>query len=474
MGMVGVWSCCRISAAAGGELMALRLQLVVSIALVLTISLGLDSIAIYWHAVRKVDNEMRAAILVGEHTVSNTIAALNETANPPHWLRVMVAGFDGDRHLRVSLIAPNNAAAATSTPFVARNGAPAWFHRVVATAALNARMELPGRFAALGTIVLDVDAHNEVDEAWNDAIISLTMLAVLSSLVLGLVYWTLGRALRPLDQMAAAFARIGSGDFRPRLAEGGPLELARVCRGFNQMAWRLGDMQRRNRRLEAQLTTVQEEERAELARNLHDDIAPLLFAVSADVASIQKEDAARTSAKIGTRLEAIRETIGQMQRQVRAILGLLRPHVVTELGLVHAVDNLVAFWQKRYPSIDLETRLGSNTFGDRLDETLYRVVQEALSNAVRHGRPTLIEIDVKREPDGHVAVEVVDDGGGLRDLGYGAGFGLVGMRERVKSVGGTLTVKNREDGRGVIVSARFPRDGVVQLGYQRLPELAPK
>ena len=239
--------------------MTLRLQLVISIALVLTISLGLGSVAIYWHAVRKVDNEMRAAILVGEHTVSNTIAALNETANPPHWLHVMIAGFDGDRHLRVSLIAPNNAAAATSTPFVARNGAPEWFHRAVATAPLTARMGLPGRFAALGTILLDVDAHNEVDEAWNDAIISLTMLAVLSSLVVGLVYWTLGRALKPLDQMAAAFARIGSGDFRPRLAEGGPLELARVCRGFNQMAWRLGDMQRRNRRLEAQLTAVQEE-----------------------------------------------------------------------------------------------------------------------------------------------------------------------------------------------------------------------
>ena len=199
----------------------------------------------------------------------------------------------------------------------------------------------------------------------------------------------------------------------------------------------------------------------------------MLFAVSADIASLQKEDAARTSAKIGTRLEAIREAIGQMQRQVRAILGLLRPHVVTELGLIHAVNNLVAFWQKRYPSIDLETRLDSNTFGDRLDETLYRVIQEALSNAVRHGRPTLIEIDVKRETDGHVAVEVTDDGGGLRDLGYGAGFGLVGMRERVKSVGGTLTVTNRVDGRGVIVSARFP-DGVLQLGRQRLPALVPK
>jgi two-component system, NarL family, sensor histidine kinase UhpB len=455
--------------------MTLRLQLVIRIAVVLIASLGLSSVAIYWHAVRKVDIEMHAAMMVAAHTVNNAIADLNESANPPHSLRVMVAGFDGDRHLRASLIAPDDVAITTSKLLIPRNHAPEWFHRVFATPALTTRIGLPGRFATLGAILLEADSHNEVDEAWNDTILSLTLLAAFSSLILGSVYWTLGRALGPLDQMAAAFARIGRGDYRPRLVESGPLELVRVCRGFNQMASRLADMQRRNRRLGAQLVVVQEEERAELARNLHDDIAPLLFAVSADVASIQKDDTARSSAKIRSRLEAIRETIVQMQQVVRGILGLLRPHVVTELGLVRAVDNLVAFWRKRYPSIDLETRLGSNSFGDRLDETVYRVIQEALSNAMRHGHPTLIKIAAKREADGHVAVEVTDDGGGLRDLGDDAGFGLAGMHERVKSVGGALTVKNRMDGRGVIVSARLPCDDLAEpVVGQRLPELAPK
>jgi two-component system, NarL family, sensor histidine kinase UhpB len=456
-------------------MMTLRLQLVIRIALILIASLGLSSVAIYWHAVGKVEIEMRAAILVGEHTVNNAIADLNESANPPHWVRVMVAGFDGDRHLRASLMAPSGIAVATSKLLIPRNHAPEWFQRIVAAPALTERIELPGRFAALGTILLETDSHNEGVEAWNDAILSLTLLAAFSSLVLGLVYGTLGRALRPLDQMAVGFARIGRGDYRARMADSGPAELAEVCRGFNQMASRLADMQRRNRRLGAQLTVVQEEERAELARNLHDDIAPLLFAVSADVASIQKDEAARSSTKIRSRLETIRETIVQMQQQVRGILGLLRPHVVTELGLVHAIDNLVGFWQKRDPSIDLETHLGSNSFGDRLDETVYRVVQEALSNAMRHGHPTRIKIAAKREADGHVAVEVADDGGGLRDFADDAGFGLVGMHERVKAVGGTLTVKNRADGRGVIVSARLPcRELVEPVGGRQLAELAPK
>jgi two-component system, NarL family, sensor histidine kinase UhpB len=455
--------------------MTLRLQLVIRIASVLIASLGLSCVVIYWHAVRKIEIEMHAALMLGEHAIDNSVADLNASVSPPHSLRVMIAGFDGDRRLRASLMAPDNVIVATSKLLIPSSHAPEWFHRVLAMPALTARIGLPGRFAPLGTILLEADPQNEVDETWNDSILSLTLLAAFSSLVLGMVYWTLGRALRPLDQMAAAFARIGRGDYRPRMADRGPLELARVCRGFNQMASRLADMHRRNRRLGAQLTVVQEEERAELARNLHDDIAPLLFAVSADVASLQKEDAARSSAKIGSRLEAIRDATVQMQQQVRGILSLLRPHVVTELGLVRAIDNLVAFWQKRYPTIDLETRLGSNSFGDRLDETVYRVVQEALSNAMRHGEPTLVKIAAKREADGHVAVEVTDDGRGLRDLREDAGFGLVGMHERVKSVGGILTVKNRVDGRGVIVSARLPGDELVsRLEDRRLPELAPK
>jgi two-component system sensor histidine kinase UhpB len=79
-----------------------------------------------------------------------------------------------------------------------------------------------------------------------------------------------------------------------------------------------------------------------------------------------------------------------------------------------------------------------------------------LSNAVRHGNPSTIEIDVKTHTDGSIGIRVVDDGGGLKASDRPSGFGIMGMQERVASLGGTLEVKDRSDGQGVIVSARLP------------------
>jgi two-component system sensor histidine kinase UhpB len=83
-------------------------------------------------------------------------------------------------------------------------------------------------------------------------------------------------------------------------------------------------------------------------------------------------------------------------------------------------------------------------------------VQESVSNAVRHGNPSTIEIAVKPTPDDAIAIRVADDGGGLKSNGRAGGYGIIGMQERVASLGGSLEVRNRNDGRGVIVTARLP------------------
>ena len=94
-------------------------------------------------------------------------------------------------------------------------------------------------------------------------------------------------------------------------------------------------------------------------------------------------------------------------------------------------------------------------FGELLDAAVYRIVQESVSNAVRHGTPGTIAIDVKTTGD-EIVVCVKDDGGGLKPNGTEGCFGILGMRERVNSLGGTLDVTDRPDGRGVMVSAHVP------------------
>jgi two-component system, NarL family, sensor histidine kinase UhpB len=106
-----------------------------------------------------------------------------------------------------------------------------------------------------------------------------------------------------------------------------------------------------------------------------------------------------------------------------------------------------------------------------VDTTVYRIVQECLSNAVRHGKPRLIAISVGRDARrDEVIVEVADDGAGL-DREPELGYGLIGMEERVRGMGGRLTLSNRLGG-GFVVSAALPCSGSDKLPAASVPESA--
>jgi len=434
---------------------SLRTQLMVFIAIVLLVCLAIDGVFVYWHAVSKVDTEIRAALAVGARTVRDAIAGRQAQRLPHEPLESLVTDFNGDRHLRVSLVDNSGATVAASSPLVPREPAPPWFFRLIANPSMVVRADVPDPSNAYRAILVETDPHNEIGEAWSDIVLSLAVLATFCGLVLSLVYWTIGRALRPLHDLSAAFSRIGAGDYAAHITERGPLELARICHGFNRMAHRLNEMEGRNRHLAEQLAAVQDEERSDLARDLHDEIGPLLFAVSVDLASIRQQTELPLNPTIVSRLDAIRDAVNQMQRHVKSILGRLRPPTLLDLGPAQAIDNLIVFWRARYPAVAFDVDMPPSSFGPAIDEQIYRIIQESLNNALRHGRAQHIAIAVRLNTDGIIAVDVSDDGVGFQ-AADGAGFGLLGMQERVQSLGGTLSARNRHDRSGVIVSARLP------------------
>jgi two-component system, NarL family, sensor histidine kinase UhpB len=436
--------------------MSLRATLILWIGLVLIASLFVGGAMVYWNAVRKVDVEMRAAIAVGEHTVHNAVDDEEEAAAPLRQLRLLVADLDGDRHLRATLVAANGTMLARSVPLEPSDPAPQWFYNMLASKPVITRIVLPSPFGPIGVIVLETDSHNEISEVWSDVLVTLTVLALFCVLNAVLVYWTIGRALRPLNDVIAAFGRIGEGDYAPQVPERGPLELRQLSRGFNQMAAHLGDMEMRKHRLEEQLVEVQEEERAELAQDLHDDVGPLLFAVSVDLVAIQQHASMHSDPHLRERLEATREAVSRMQQHVKSILGRLRPPTVADLGLLHSIERLVGFWRTRYPSVSFQVSIPQENVDPDIGSRIYRIVQESISNALRHGAPGRIEVNVSMDTADAIVVRISDDGIGLQSGGHSTGLGLPGMRERVNSLGGTLTVTDGPGGRGVTVSARLP------------------
>lgn len=436
--------------------MSLKLELIISIALAVVVTFLLASVMLYLHAVDKIETETRAALAVGARIATNAVDDVEEITNPQRRLTLLVADFDGDRHVRASVWDSLGKLLMASEVAVSDDPPPEWFFNLLAGKPQAVTVRLPPAFDGHGTLVLETDPRNEVGEVWEDTVNTLWIIFVLCGSIVALITLIVGRALRPLGRMADALKRIGSQSKIERLEERGPVEFVQVYRGFNQMVERLTEAEAVNRRLQDQLLSVQEEERADVARDLHDEIGPFLFAVDVDAASISTLLDAQRYEDIPLRVQSMREAVGHMQGHVKGMLARLRPAFLLDLGLAHALDHLLNFWRGRHPDIVLEVEIEDTSFGEQLDGTIYRVVQESLSNAIRHGKPRRVEISVVDEGDG-VRVMVSDDGRGLPDHSTGSnGFGILGMKERVSHHNGKLEVSNRTDGSGVIVSAWFP------------------
>ena len=425
---------------------------------VLTLLFG--AVVSYWHALSKVDEEMDAAIAVGARIAANAVDDVEESADPVRRLHLLVADFDGDRHLQAIWQDSSGRPIVMSKPAEADDPAPLWFQDLIRQPEREVKVELPIAFHGLGRFVLRTESRNEVGEVWADILKTLAILGVLCTLVLAAVYWLVGRALRPLDILAVSLGRVYNSPDIPRIPETGPTELIQVYRGFNGMADRLQTIEEKNRRLGEQLETVQEEERADLARDLHDEIGPFLFSVDVDAASIDRCLKEGNHDAVAERVNAIRESVGHMQRHVKELLVRLRSAALVDMGLLDAVDNLVNFWRARSPQVSFTVSAPDRSFGDEIDQTVFRIVQEALSNAMRHGRPSQVEVSIEEEP-GFLLVSVTNNGRSLSQespASTGSGFGIAGMRERVTALGGRLQIYDRTDDRGVVVSARIPLD----------------
>jgi two-component system sensor histidine kinase UhpB len=432
--------------------MSLERNLIVSVCMVLAVSLLAGATLTYVHAAARVRTEMAAALAVGRRVVQNAVDDSAELTDPNRRLARIVGAFDGDRHLRAVLTDGRGGILMQSNLQLPQDPAPHLFLSLVAGPKVTADVDLPPALKTKGLLQLRTDAHNEVSEAWGDVKLDLSILGIFFCLVLTLVVRTLRGALRPLQELCTAFGRIGVGDYATRLAWRNTKELAPVQEGFNAMAERLSTMELQNRKLQTRVQCVQEEERAELARDLHDEVAPFLFAVSADASLIRQLVAAKNLAGIDARAEAILTSVGHMQKHLRQVLSRLMPDVLLDLGLAGAIETLVHFWKSRRPDILFNLHVDAEPLDDRRAAVAFRVVQESLSNAMRHANPTQVDICVENTADG-CEIAVSDNGVGMSPEASPRGLGLLGMRERVNAVGGRFGIASGTGSRGVKVAA---------------------
>lgn len=460
----------RIRAATAGIALLWRLAALIVLGflgcLMGTAALSLD------RAAQSVRHEMDAALAVAVTTMREDLASVDaphlatgdpRAAVPERQLKLWASTFRSNRHVGVDLRGLGGPLILPVPDAAAGLPLPGWFVALVGVE--PARVALP--FGAPSVVpryvVVTADPYNETMEVWNEFSGELLLLsAVLAATAISIVVFV-AHALRPLGRLARAMERIGEGDYAIRYDEQLPRELAPLAVTFNTMAQRLAEVSEVNFRLATHLESVQELERGELARDLHDEIGPYLFTAGIDASRIPKDLAAGRHAQVVSGAAAIGDAVAHIQRLVRTMLTRLRPFLGPDPGVRLGIAQLVEFWRCRYPEIAIETQIPDAWPEPEpvVARTILRVVQESLCNAFRHGRPENILIMIRdtAEGDGVLAVRIEDDGVGEARSGevggVNAGMGLRGMAERVQALGGRLTTAGRP-GRGFVVEAAIP------------------
>ena len=209
-----------------------------------------------------------------------------------------------------------------------------------------------------------------------------------------------------------------------------------------------------------QITRAQEEERKRIARELHDDTAQALFAISRQMDNFIRDNIGLSQQQRGV-LQDIRQRIGISLQGIRRFSQDLRPSIIDDLGLLPAVQWLVK--QKSEDSgIEIELKIlgKEQRLLPEMELILFRIVQEALTNAGKHAQATAAEVNIEFT-DSQVAVTIRDNGKGFQlpetvgDLSHSGKLGLVGMHERVSLLSGTLDIQSQV-GKGTTVKVSVP------------------
>lgn len=323
----------------------------------------------------------------------------------------------------------------------------------------GARHQIPAlRYPGVrvGWIRLRPNPEAEAGRFWSQLQWTLGMVLGIVLMSAG-VYAVVRRALQPTQDMMQAIDRLEQGDLAARMPPSRMRELHRIGDQFNHMAARLQQTIGAQRVLADRLLTVREEERRHLARELHDELGQRLTSINAE-ATYATEVSKDALPELTPCLNAIERVTGETMASVQRILQGLRPPGLDTFGLSRCLEQLGRSWPRQAAGdacVDMRIEVDAKAWDDTLTVSVYRLVQEALTNAFRHGQATTVEVSLVEGP-GEVVLSIADNGKARALPADGSeGHGILGMRERVDALGGQFSMSVQVP-HGLRVDIRLP------------------
>ena len=330
---------------------------------------------------------------------------------------------------------------------------PDWFVRLLVIPEFKAAFPVMIEERQVGDIVVAPDMSADIHEKWIGFLAIACSGITMMLLAAAIAHFAARSALRPLQSLADGLTRMRTGDYEQPIPPGGPPEIRKSAQEANELARTLNRLSQDNRSLLRRIVSLQDDERQDMARELHDELGPLLFGIRANTVALL-ELIPSGEAKLSSAAEGILQSVETLQQANRRILDRLRPLYIQELGLERSIQTLLQNVKTQAPDLKVTSQIDTtlNDVDGLLSQTIYRVIQEAVTNVLRHARANAVHV-VADINDREVIVEISDDG-----IGFPAdrlfGRGLTGMLERARALSGTLELL-REQGR-TCVRCRLP------------------
>lgn len=341
---------------------------------------------------------------------------------------------------------------------------PRWFASIVPTfLGSHAEVVRPvsPRAASAGTVVATPDAAAAISLAWEYVLNVIDVALLMAAAIAILASLAIAHALAPARAIVTALQRMARGQYRTKLPRFRSMELAMIGNAVSELGGRLEEATEQRAALTRRLIEIRDDERRALARELHDEFGQNLSAILAFANTIETAGAKESrDSGIAQDARMISQATHHLMASLRDALRQLRNPLPEALGLEASLVNLVDSWRSQSaarPTIQLDVKGDLTDISGPAATAAYRVAQECLTNALRHGSAREVSLRIERRAgeDDALLISVEDDGGGDAErVAQSAGFGLTGIRERVTAAGGSLSILPARG--GLSVAATIP------------------
>ncbi|WP_333874222.1 sensor histidine kinase [Methylobacter sp.] len=340
---------------------------------------------------------------------------------------------------------------------------PQWFINLVTVHYPKVEHQITGSSGEQITLIIQANPLDEITEVWQESISFFSSIFLLTLFTFLAVNLAFNKALKSIAIIVDALKLIETGQYQQKLPYFSIQEYDSIAKAINHMTGELDKSRQENRALTQHTLEIQEDERQRLSQELHDELGQSLTAIKVMAVTAGRAQAGAVGAKVDIKqtTDSIVAICDHLMAVVRSMMHQLHPLVLTELGLKATMEDLLNHWSVRNPELKLTIACPDevDSLEQKITIQIFRIVQECLTNIVRHAqaRQADISLEVEHQPKKTLRLQVSDDGQGCAVDKIKTGFGLLGMRERINSLGGEFTIQTRpQQGMSIIATIPLP------------------